>query len=367
MTSALTAYIDRSSPLSDVEPSTSFLPSPGFYTLPMAVARLLYTLIKIRGPKIISRFFPNQPSLLEPVTSLFSMPTTGVNEMWELRYVLLLWLSHLLLAPFDLSTISTDPPPGTVHDFSPLDGLKVHGLPYLSKRVLALGIAYLSSSGNRESDAAALLLIRISLRRDMRSLGLLDAMVDWGIGIVSKTTNDITEENRSLFLKTGVLAVLAGFLAQGDSSSVQQYVVQIFDLVTQLQVLEEWTSAGVRRLGMKIYRWVAILTLAQPREEYYVEEIIERLLNALGDRDTAVRFGASKSLAVVARKLDPDMAGDVLEAVMSVYEEDIFFDPPIPKPGQRQVKVLTAVTPERWHGATLTSLPARPCRRFYAG
>jgi hypothetical protein len=188
----------------------------------------------------------------------------------------------------------------------------------------------------------------------MRSLGLLDAMVAWGSRAMEIV--DTQAEARTLFLKTGVLAVLAGFLAQGDSETVEKFVPTIFDMITKIQDedREEWKSSGVRRLGMKIYRWVASLTLAHPRERDYIEEIIERLLNALGDRDTAVRFGASKSLAVVARKLDPDMAGDVLEAVMSVYEEDIFFDPPIAKPGQRQRKVLTAVAPERWHGATLT-------------
>jgi len=337
-------------------PAKAEAPPRGYYTLPISLARILYTLVKIRGPKIISRFLPNQPSLLEDVTSLFSLPSTGVGESWELRYILLLWLSHLLLAPFDLSTISTDPPADVVRDLSILDdmGLNNDRLPNLSKRLLVLGITYLSSPGNRESDAAALLLIRISLRRDMKVLGSLDAMVDWGIRTME--TVAVTADARALFLKTGVLAVLAGFLAQGDSDDVQKYVPRMFELVTRLQDqdCEEWKSAGVRRLGMKIFRWVATLVLAQPREVDYIEDIVERLLNALGDRDTAVRFGASKSLAVVARKLDPDMAGDVLEAVMGVYDEDVFFDPPIPKPGQRQKKMLTAVTPEKWHGATLT-------------
>ncbi|KAA8893192.1 tubulin folding cofactor D C terminal-domain-containing protein [Sphaerosporella brunnea] len=349
LTSAFTAYIAHPPTDEDAAPR-------GYYTLPVAVSRLLYTIVKIRGPKIISRFLPNQPHLLEPVTSLFALPITGIDGSWELRYVVLLWLSHLLLAPFDLSTISTEPAEGVTHDLSILEGtgLEKLKLPHLSKRLLALGVSYLSSPGNRESDAAALLLIRISLRRDMRSLGLLDAMVAWGVRAME--TVEKQAEARTLFLKTGVLALLAGFLAQGDSETVEKFVPTIFDMVTKIQdeEHEEWNSSSVRRLGMKIYRWVASLTLAHPKERDYIEDIIERLLNALGDRDTAVRLGASKSLAVVARKLDPDMAGDVLEAVMSVYEEDVFFDPPIAKPGQRQSKILTAVTAERWHGATLT-------------
>jgi len=323
-------------------------PPRGYYTLPVAVSRLLYTLVKIRGPKIILRFLPNQPHLLDPVATLFDNPSTGAKFSWELRYILLLWLSHLLLAPFDLSTISTDPRAGVTHDLSILDGttLNIATLPYLSKRLLGLGISYLSSPGNRESDAAALLLIRISLRRDMRDMGLLDAMVVWGTQVMA--TVDTVAQARTLFLKTGVLAVLAGILAQGDSTVVEKFCPTVFNLVTTLQDEErdEWQSAGVRRLGMKIYRWVASLTPEHPTENDYIEDIIERLLNALGDRDTAVRFGASKSLAVVARKLDPDMAGDVLEAVMSVYEEDVFLD--------QGRKVFSAVSPEKWHGATLT-------------
>jgi hypothetical protein len=337
----------------------TFPPSDS-YGLPVAVSRIIYTLVKIRGHKIISRFLPNQPVLLESVTSLFySSRAIGIDTSWELRYIVLLWLSHLLLAPFDLITISIEDH-AVVEDLSILDGtgLVLPGLPHLSRRLLALGLKYLSSPGNRESDAAALLLLRISLRVDMRKLGLLDTMVAWGTRVVSEASEDPVNAQNSLFLKTGVLAVLAGFLAQGESNVVQKFVPGIFQLVSGLQDddQEEWTSAGVRRLGMKIYRWVATLTLTHPSGEDYTEDIIERLLNALGDRDTAVRFGASKSLAVVARNLDPDMAGDVLEAVMGVYEEDLFFDPPIASPGQKHKrrKVLTAVSPEKWHGATLT-------------
>jgi hypothetical protein len=272
--------------------------------------------------------------------------------------VLLLWLSHLVLAPFDLSTISSKN--DDIYDFPILQSstIELSKLPQLSKQLLALGITYLTSPGNRERDAAALLLIRLSLRRDMRSLGLLDAMVKWGIQVVTELTVDPSNATHSLFLKTGFLTVLAGLLAQGDSEAVRKFAPRMLETVTSLQDSDsdEWNSSGVRRLGIKIYRWVSILTLTDLTEikEGIIEDIIERLLSSLGDRDTAVRFGASKSLAVIASKLEPDMAGDVLEAVMNIYNEDVFFDPPISKPGKLQKRVLAAVSPEKWHGATLT-------------
>lgn len=269
--------------------------------------------------------------------------------------MLLLWLSHLLLTPFDLSTIS-DPAMAS----PPLpELLHLPDLPSLSRRLLALGITHLSSPGNRESDAAALLLDRLCLRKDMRALGLLPALVIWCLDSfrpsTAAATTTLAAASNTLFIKTAILRVLAGILAQGDRETVSEFAPRIFTLAKKLEAAngEEWNSANVRRLGMKIYRWVAILSLAPEGEEggNVVEDIVERLLSHLGDKDTAVRFGASKSLAVISRKLPPDLAGEVLEAVMGIYEEDVFY---YPAHGANRQKILSAVTAEKWHGATLT-------------
>lgn len=191
----------------------------------------------------------------------------------------------------------------------------------------------------------------------MRSLGLLSAIVVWCLESFSPTAETTT--STTLFLKTAILRVLAGILAQGDRDAVAPFAPKIFALVKKLEAADgdEWNSANVRRLGMKIYRWVAILSLAPEGSEEeegegdVVEDIIERLLSCLGDKDTAVRFGASKSLAVISRKLPPDLAGEVLEAVMGIYEEDVFY---YPARGENRQKTLSAVTAEKWHGATLT-------------
>ncbi|KAI5805230.1 tubulin folding cofactor D C terminal-domain-containing protein [Geopyxis carbonaria] len=331
LTSAFVVWLKRGGDgdATDATPHPTSHPGSTF-TLPTALSKLLYTLAKIRGPKLIARFLPPDPLLLERVAAV---PLD--DAPWELRYVVLLWLGHLLLAPFDLSTISDEnipaqeeAIPGTAH------------LPSLARRLLALAVRYLGSPGNRESDAAAGCLVRIAQRRDMKEAGLLDAVVAWGVAKVAEQGG--VADGRGLFLKTGVLLVLAGMLAENGP-----HVEKIFLLVKGLQDdgADEWGSAGVRRLGMKVYRWVAKYRGA---DEDVVADIVERLLTALGDRDTAVRFGASKSLAVVARRLDADMAGDVVEAVMAVYDEDVFPDP------VSGARILATVDAEKWHGATLT-------------
>lgn len=344
-----------SSPLSSLSPRP---PSPSTLHPPIAIhdaiAKLLYTLCKIRGPKIISRFLPNEPRWLESLCVFAASETPG--RSWELRYILLLWLSHLLLTPFDLSTISD-----ASHSIVvlPAQLAQLPGLPGLSRRLLALAITHLSSPGNRESDAASLLLVRLCLRKDMRALGLLSAVVVWCLHLFTPgAAQGTTTSTSTLFLKTAVLRALAGILAQGDRDVVAPFAPDIFALAVALEAGDgdgdEWNSANVRRLGMKIYRWVGILSLApeggdsseNSESSNTAEDIIERLLSSLGDKDTAVRFGASKSLAVISRKLPPDLAGDVLDAVMGIYDEDVFHH------GNR--KMLSAVTAEKWHGATLT-------------
>lgn len=202
----------------------------------------------------------------------------------------------------------------------------------------------------------------------MRNLGLLSAVADWCLHTFTPDTAPTATASTTLFLKTAVLRALAGILAQGDRDVVAPLAPAVFALTTKLEASDgdEWNSANVRRLSMKIYRWVAVLSLAPEgsnnddddditnnSDDTTVEDIIERLLSCLGDKDTAVRFGASKSLAVISRKLAADLAGDVLEAVMGIYDEDVFYQHNSSSGGKRQ-KMLSAVTAEKWHGATLT-------------
>ena len=84
--------------------------------------RYLYLVSKVRGPKVMVRWFPHEVSDFNPVLTLLQQqdphdyeviftdppnPKMAVlmssSQMWETRYMLLLWLSFLLMVPFDLS------------------------------------------------------------------------------------------------------------------------------------------------------------------------------------------------------------------------------------------------------------------------
>lgn len=145
---------------------------------------------------------------------------------WEQRYITLLWLSQLLLAPFDLSTISSA---GKNVPCPEISGLAwPSNTPGVTFRVIPLAIRYLSSSG-KERDAAKILLVRIAMRKDMQELGILHALVQWAISCFNPS---LTAESESAYHFIGVLSFLAGILnASIMTSDMDPYIVTIFQIL----------------------------------------------------------------------------------------------------------------------------------------
>src|SRR5690606_38786799 len=113
-----------------------------------------------------------------------------------------------------------------------------------------------------------------------------------------------------------------------------------------------WNSAVIRKLVMRLFRWTGSLSLPPLGSTNFddpdvqmevVEELINRLLTSLGDRDTTVRIGASKSLALLTSRLPSAMSAEVVDAVISGFDEDVFTD-------SAGNKSYAAVSAEKWHG-----------------
>ncbi|KAK4189308.1 tubulin-specific chaperone D [Podospora australis] len=341
--------------------------------LPQAIAKLIYTLCKIRGEKVVVRFLSNEVRWLELLLSALegaegaSTTSTAIKWTWEERYIVLLWLSHLMLAPFDLATISSrnsaqeesvdDDDATTKQKKDVTQGLEwltnTPNIPGITVRILPLAIKYLASPG-KERDAAKALLVRIAMRKDMQELGVLDSLVSWALDALRPEPPSETKE-RTPYHYIGVLSFLAGILrSSADTSDMDRYLTKTFYAVHSAATSPNpetgaMGSALARKTMIKVIRSITVLVLRNQNnmeDMELVETTIGFLLESLSDNDTPVRFAASKALSIITLKLDSDMASQVVEAVLVSLNRNVLH-------GEGK-KDRSAVDPVEWHGLMLT-------------
>ncbi|EPE02311.1 small nuclear ribonucleoprotein u1a [Ophiostoma piceae UAMH 11346] len=332
--------------------------------LQAAVARILYTLCKVRGEKVIVTFLPVEAKHLDPL--LGALEAHGeASWSWEERYIVLLWLAQLLLAPFDLATIGGE-------DYL-IDGLPVvegftwpsSAVPPITLRVVPLSITYLAHPG-KERDAARALLVRVAMRRDMQRLGIRHALVQWALGVLGSTqTSQASQTGGSQsqpYFYIGTLSFLAGILsAAAGASDMDDALASIFAAVHAVAEDDESianptfdnirSSALARKMIIKAMRAIVVRYIQKGGDDedgdMAVETTIGYLLGRLADNDTPVRFAASKALGVIALRLDQEMAAQVIDAVLEALERNVLYD-------KHRNADLTAVDPLEWHGLMLT-------------
>lgn len=346
----------------------------------------LDTLCKVRGPKVIVNFLDNEARYVEPMLAMLlnvSEAPTGQSEdsgesdlpaattadlkqvadaPWQLRYILLLWLSHLMLTPFDLSSIGNVDPALLEDQHIQLP----ERTPSIAQAILNIAVKHLASS-TKEQVSAARLMVSTVLRPDTRRIGVLNSLMKHLLQALSSQSDG----RKDLFLYTGYLRVIYGILRSAASDDIHQYLPPLHECMSILfgpenkafQELQK--SAVLKVLASKIHR-VVIVRLLQIdvgdhqdakktsnkmlQDLMVMEDVIDALLTSLADRDTHVRLAASKSLSVIASKLEGRMAEEVVEAVLGSLKEDVrdTLD------GKHVKKDLSAVNPLRWHGLTMT-------------
>ncbi|ATY60411.1 small nuclear ribonucleo [Cordyceps militaris] len=346
-----------------------------------AIARILYTFCKVRGEKVIVRFLNAEAKYLELLLSSIEEAelqvaaaaagsavldpsdvqfTPAAGWAWEQRYIVLLWLSHLLFAPFDLATISSVE---LEEDAVPqIDGLQLREkLPGITLRILPLAIKYLATA-SKERDAAKALLVRMAMRKDMQALGVLDSLIAWALASLRPHKG---VEPQQTYFYLGVLSFLAGILRlSSETSDMDAHLSSIFNAVHALTFNDTNVSKAVnalalaRKMIIKVVRSVVVTSLRRSSQDMQsmerTETAIGYLLESLSDNDTPVRMSASKSLSVLTLKLDPDMASQVVEAVLESLNRNVLWNKEEIQKGGRPVRDLSAVNHLEWHGLVLT-------------
>lgn len=271
---------------------------------------VIYALCKIRGAKVVCQFFPSKVSFLEDVVEVLEVPPSHIG--WQARYGLLLWLSILVLAPFQLDTFGSD----------------------MASRIYSVGHKYLFVPG-KERDAAALVVARLVTRRDCSELAgdFLSGFDKW--------------DESNILYKIGMLQSSAILIRLVSSEECQRYFTKYIHVMTaslpENSTYQKFLTKNLGRLAL------AFLKQSGGSEELpaEVELILSELLIMMGNKDTLVRYAVAKAVARIVQGL-PDRAfqNQVIDAIFDVFEENVLVD-------QDGCKSLDHVSHHRWHGILL--------------
>jgi hypothetical protein len=281
----------------------------------------IYTLSNIRGFRELLPLFPNEVLMFEPVSNAFC----GDCNRWEVRHVLLLWLSQLALVPFDIASSQSTKRTKLIADL-------------ISKSVALL------SSPTKDSEAAAFFLSRVLLRKDMTAER--DSFIATACTVFGR------DQER---LVTGYLRTVFFMLTSYDRLWVLGYAS---DLLAAIAPLADSPSAHHQLFHLKVIQQIALAFLpprvaawryqrgkrtikigeaAEPtapalEEDMYANEdsievplevnsILGTLFNGLGNPLTIVRWSAAKGVGRIVERLPIEFATQGIDYTFSLFED----------------------------------------------
>ena len=364
--------------------------SLGKLPLPRAISIILSVLCKVRGQKVIVQLLNNEAKNMEPMLDALEIwayttdcrinaVTDGHGMIWQERYIMLLWLSHFMLAPFDLVTMASDNI-GTGPNVSSISQDLIENVPSIARRIVHVCVYYLDFA-SKERETASILLARLALRRDILWMGLQKKLINWALSSLDGTGG--ASASTSTHALIGILSFLSRFIVSADKVTLQPLLRQIYKAIERAQMPSSpcqnhiASSAIARKHIIKITRSLAVTNIKieastfsceSALEEGTMEEVIDQLITSLEYNDTSVRVAASKALSVVALQFDVELVEQIAEAVFDKLGEDVLYDeaengPLVPasnlitqdQPLHSQLKPsMDNLNISKWHGLILT-------------
>ncbi len=323
------------------------------------------------------RLLNNEPRYIEPMLSCIRRWNAAEDGgqpfklVWEVKYIMYLWLSHLMLAPFELSTLSTSNVFETPMSLQGLSG----NLPEVARDVLLIAFESLSNP-SKERESAVLLLVRLALRRDMQAAALPQRLASASIKALLETDG----HEATVYQALGHLSLLHSITNLASDTEVAPFLSEVYH-AARILVTSELShhllikdSAPARKLLVKIMKTCLVHAinlshgpggLDGDATNSMLEDSIQYYLDVLGDKDSPVRMAASKALSIIALKIEASMSAEIVEAVLGCLSENVLLDDY--QTGQLLAKTdmplnqitrlkrnLSAVNALRWHGMMLT-------------
>ncbi|KAI3428971.1 uncharacterized protein J3R85_008780 [Psidium guajava] len=320
---------------------------------------IIYSLVTVCGYKAVIKFFPHQVSDLELAVSLLekchdtnsvtSLRQESTGEM-EAKCVILLWLSILVLVPFDIASV--DSSIACNNELGELEPAP------LVSRVLGFCKDYLSSAGPMRT-ISGLLLSRLLTRPDMPKAFI--RFIDWAHEVLSSSKDDVMGH----FQLLGVVEALAALFKAGSWNLLLDIVPSVWNDISSLgksgtaarsPLLRKFLVKLSQRIGLTClpyrlpsWRYMSrtrslggnVSSASQKLDQLdagatsgvilqnmqdddadvpeIIEEIMEVLLSGLRDTDTVVRWSAAKGIGRITSRLTSILAEEVLSSVLELF------------------------------------------------
>ncbi|KAJ1725346.1 hypothetical protein LPJ53_000478 [Coemansia erecta] len=359
---------------------------------------LLYTLCKVRGYKVIMRFFPHGVVDVEPVFgSLWLHSSQLAKSTWTARYILLIWLSLLAMIPFDIDSIDSG-----VSSLPALDAMAESNETSLVGKWIELGMFYLHRPAC-EMEGAAVMLSRLLSRKDTARI-LQPGFIEWAVDSINNATKgsqDVSARSSGLTVASvlkinGALRVLCHLFAAMDTVDALRpqmaSLIELFqsDVFENHSVTRKLVTKATQRLAMLVLPPVSATSIARshvrksvrenlaPKDQTVppgmspdapdndsdehgceygasdsaeiseeIELFIGVLLQKLQDKDTIVRWSAAKGIGRVSERLPLPLAQEIVGATAEILKEQTL----TPSDGK---PVDVSMTSEfAWHGSLL--------------
>ena len=263
-------------------------------------------------------------------------------HIWRTRYTLFLWLGMLMLNPFDVDSIVDD------------SASFVAGVALCCSETL--------NDASPPQDAAAFCLAVTLTRRDV-SVSYLESFIAQAMLLVSNLGEPGGEP---AFGAAGMLTALAAVYKRGDRKRLRALAATTFEGIRPCFGGMNLAARALKRISVKLVARIGV-ALLKPRvaswcymrgkrtlmtievsmcgrnvtseesEEQAVEvddegannvleAIIDVLLQALRDSETKTRWSAAKGIGRIASRLPKGIADDIVEGVLSVFDDNGLLD-----------------------------------------
>ncbi|CAK65708.1 unnamed protein product (macronuclear) [Paramecium tetraurelia] len=315
----------------------------------------IYILTKVRGIRTISRYCPHEVCNLEPVVMYLQHCSTDLNQNWETKYVILMWLSIIVLVPFDLNSIDSQ-------IFNAIQDTFTSSNTIITS-LLNLGVNYLKSS-TKLRNMGALYLSKLFSRTDILKCNLLEQFLNWSV----KQIHELQDNILNTFYITGILETLVEILkvVQRDVLKNNLYILlPLLNLKQQGTLINLFLTKLTQRIGLvylrpRVVSWTykkgttnlqqtltiidysRIVTNSQISKtnqqlqqqqqsniqledvDYFIdvdqeglETVVDTLLQQIINKDTVVRWSAAKGIGRICARLNLDQADDIFDSLIN--------------------------------------------------